>query len=188
MEKVKEFLNAINPIDEKDWAFFSSRMELHDYNKKTILVELGKVENYINYVEEGIIRYYIPKDENDVTFGFSFKNEIASAYDSFLTQKPCDYQVETLTDTKLWRISYSNLTEIYNETSVGRKIGQQMAEGLFVKSVKRELSLLNNTAEERYLNLFTERPKLIKKIPLKYIASYIGITPQALSRIRNQIS
>lgn len=188
MEKVRAFLNAISPIDETDWEFFLSRMESHDYKKKTILVKSEKVENYINYVEEGIIRYYIPKDENDVTFGFSFKDEIASAYDSFLTQQPCNYQVETLTDTKLWRISYSNLTEIYNGTNVGRKIGQLMAEGLFVKSVKRELSLLNKTAEERYLDLFTERPRLIEKIPLKYIASYIGITPQALSRIRNQIS
>jgi len=59
---------------------------------------------------------------------------------------------------------------------------------LFLKKSKRELSLLHESAEQRYLNLFTEQPELIKQIPLKYIASYIGITPQALSRIRKRIS
>ena len=61
-------------------------------------------------------------------------------------------------------------------------------EDLFLKKFKRELSLLNETAEQRYQNLFTEQSQLIKEIPLKYIASYIGITPQALSRIRKRIS
>ena len=63
-----------------------------------------------------------------------------------------------------------------------------MAEKMFLLKSKRELSLLNKSAEERYLNLFTERPILLQQIPLKYIASYIGVTPQALSRIRKRIS
>ncbi|HEY0749771.1 MAG TPA: hypothetical protein VGD26_01370 [Chitinophagaceae bacterium] len=67
-------------------------------------------------------------------------------------------------------------------------IGRKASEDLFLKKSKRELSLLNDTAEERYLKLFSEQLHLIKQIPLKYIASYIGITPQALSRIRKRIS
>ena len=67
-------------------------------------------------------------------------------------------------------------------------MGRKNAEQLFLIKSKRELSLLNNTAEERYLELFTERKNLIKYIPLKYIAAYIGVTPQALSRIRKRIT
>jgi hypothetical protein len=85
-------------------------------------------------------------------------------------------------------VSYNDLQEIYRETEVGNLIGRQAGEDLFLKKSKRELSLLDDTAEQRYLNLFTEQPHLIKQIPLKYIASYIGITPQALSRIRGRIS
>lgn len=77
---------------------------------------------------------------------------------------------------------------IYNATEIGNKVGRQASEDLFLKKSKRELSLLNETAEQRYLNLFIEQPKLVEEIPLKYIASYIGITPQALSRIRKRIS
>lgn len=63
-----------------------------------------------------------------------------------------------------------------------------MAENMFLIKSKREISLLSRTAEERYLNLFIDRPKLLQQIPLKYIASYIGVTPQALSRIRKRIT
>jgi CRP-like cAMP-binding protein len=104
-----------------------------------------------------------------------------------LTQTPSTYNIETLTETVLWRLTFNDLQVIYNETELGNIIGRQAGEELFLKKQKRELSLLNLTAEQRYLNLFSEQPKLIQKIPLKYIASYIGITPQALSRIRSRI-
>ena len=83
---------------------------------------------------------------------------------------------------------YADLQEVYTKTRIGNLIGRLSSERLFLIKSKREQSLLNESAEQRYLNLFTERPNLIQKIPLKYIASYIGVTPQALSRIRKRIS
>jgi hypothetical protein len=80
------------------------------------------------------------------------------------------------------------LQEIYAETNIGNTIGRLASEDLYIKKSKREVSLLNQSAEERYLNLFKEQPHLLNHLPLKYIAAYIGITPQALSRIRKRIS
>lgn len=117
-----------------------------------------------------------------------FDSNFFSGYDSFITQRASSYSIETLTPTTLWRINYADLQTIYQETEIGNFIGRQASEALFLRKSKRELSLLNETAEQRYLNLFTEQPNLIKHIPLQYIASYIGITPQALSRIRKRIS
>ena len=88
----------------------------------------------------------------------------------------------------VWSISYDDLQEVYEKSFAGNVIGRLSSERLFLIKSKREQSLLNETAEERYLKLFTERPNLIKEIPLKYVASYIGVTPQALSRIRKRIS
>ena len=149
---------------------------------------MGETERYLSFVEEGIIRLYIPKLENDITFAFVFENSFISAYDSFLTQLPSSYAVETITQTVLWRLSYHDLQVIYDETAIGNKMGRKASEDLFLKKTKRELSFLNDTAEERYVKLFSERPEVIQRIPLKYIASYIGVTPQALSRIRKRIS
>lgn len=93
-----------------------------------------------------------------------------------------------MTETILWQISNKDLQEVYKRTKNGNIIGRKMAENMYLIKSKRELSLLSKTAEERYLNLFSDRPELLKQIPLKYIASYIGVTPQALSRIRKRIT
>jgi CRP-like cAMP-binding protein len=138
-------------------------------------------------MEVGIVRFYIPKEDNDVTFTFGFEDNFISGYDSFLTRSPSTYNIETLTKTTLWRVTHHDLQDIYARTAMGNQIGRQASEELFLKKSKRELSLLNESAEQRYLNLFTEQPHLFEKVPLKFIASYIGITPQALSRIRSRI-
>ena len=188
MEEIKKFMDSIYPMSSSDWNFFSSKLHLEKINKNTSITKIGDIENYISFISEGVVRLYIPKDEKELTFGFLFENEFVTAYDSFITQAPSHYQIETLTKVTLWRISFNDLQEVYKETIIGNLIGRRMAENMFLIKSKREISLLNKTAEERYLDLFSERPKLLKQIPLKYIASYIGVTPQALSRMRKRIT
>ncbi|WP_431164766.1 Crp/Fnr family transcriptional regulator [Tenacibaculum halocynthiae] len=188
MNQIRNSLNEISNISDADWNYFSSKLKKIEFNKKETILSNGQTENYLSFVENGILRLYIPKVDNDITFGFVFKNSFISAYDSFLTQLPSEYYIETLVKTTLWRLTFDDLNKIYRNTKIGNEIGRKNAEKLFLIKSKRELSLLKDTPEKRYLNLFKERPQLIKQIPLKYIASYIGITPQALSRIRRRIS
>jgi CRP-like cAMP-binding protein len=105
-----------------------------------------------------------------------------------LTQTPSEYELQALTDTIVWQISYNDLQIVYAQTQVGNYLGRFASEKLFLAKSRRELSLLKYNAKERYLRLFSEQPDILKFIPMKYIASYIGITPQGLSRIRRQIS
>ena len=188
MDEIRKFIDNISPMNNSDWEFFSSKLQEVKLEKNTTLLKTGKVENYLSFISKGIIRLYIPKVESDLTFGFLFENEFVTGYDSFLSQMPSEYQIETLTESILWRISKKDLEEVYERTNNGNIIGRKMAENMFLIKSKREISLLSRTAEERYLNLFIDRPKLLQQIPLKYIASYIGVTPQALSRIRKRIT
>lgn len=189
MDKIRNYIETITEVNDKDWDFFSSKLQRKYFPKKTSISNIGQVEDHISFIEKGIVRVFLPKeDEEEITFGFSFENEFISAYDSFLTQSSSKYQLETLVETSLLSISYSDLQEVYQQTKIGNLIGRLVAERLFILKSNRALSLLNDSAEQRYLNLFTERPNLIKEIPLKYIASYIGVTPQSLSRIRKHIS
>ena len=187
MEQIRKYFEQTFTLTDQDWVTFSSKLTRIEVSKRQLLLKAGQTENYLSFVEKGIIRSYISKDDRNLTFAFGFDNGFMSAYDSFLTRQPSIYNVETLTQTILWRLSYDDLQTIYKDTEIGNNIGRQASENLFLKKSKRELSLLNDTAEERYLKLFSEQPKLIQQIPLKYIASYIGITPQALSRIRKRI-
>lgn len=188
MIQIREYFEQTATLTDQEWQFFASRLVRREFPGKHCLLRQGQVENHLSFVEKGLIRFYIPKEEQDLTFAFAFDKGFVSAYDSFLTRAPSVYNLQTLAPTTLWQLSYNDLQAIYRETGIGNLIGRQASEELFLKKARRELSLLNETAEERYLKLFSEQPQLLAQIPLKYIASYIGITPQALSRIRKRIS
>ena len=188
MGHIREFYERIIKLQESEWGFISSHFYKKVFVKNEIITKQGETENYLSFIETGIVRFYIPDNENELTFNFSFNKEFTCAYDSFLTQTPSEYELQALSETVVWQISYSDLQKVYKETKVGNYLGRFAAEKLFLTKSKRELSLLKDNAKERYLNLFHEQPDILKFIPLKYIASYIGITPQGLSRIRRQIS
>ncbi|MDO6813450.1 Crp/Fnr family transcriptional regulator [Tenacibaculum soleae] len=190
MVNIRTYLEKSLTINDNDWEFFTSKLALIKIKKRTKILKIGEIENHISFINKGVVRFYIPKEdkEKEITFGFCFSNEFVSAYDSFLTQQPSLYELEALTDIEMWSISHDDLQEVYNKTSIGNTLGRLSSERLYLIKSKREQSLLNETAEERYLKLFDERPKLIREIPLKYIASYIGVTAQALSRIRKRIT
>ncbi|MFB9057792.1 Crp/Fnr family transcriptional regulator [Mariniflexile ostreae] len=189
MQQIRSYLEQTATISDADWAFFTSKLQRRVIPKKTIFLKLHEVEHHISFIESGVVRLFIPKEdpEKEITFGFSFKNQFISAYDSFLTQTPSAYQLQALADTTLLSITYNDLQAVYKTTQIGNFIGRLTVERLFLLKSKREQHLLNLTAEERYLKLFKERPELLKEIPLKYISSYIGVTPQALSRIRKRL-
>jgi CRP-like cAMP-binding protein len=189
VKQIKAYLDQIATISNSDWQFFMSKLQRREIPKKTIFLKLNEIEDHISFIESGVVRLFIPKEdsEKEITFGFSFKDQFISAYDSFLTQTPSAYQLQALTGTTILSITYKDLQDVYNNTKMGNLIGRLTAERLFLLKSKREQNLLNLSAEERYLSLFKERPELLKVIPLKYISSYIGVTPQALSRIRKRI-
>lgn len=188
MGHIREYYERIVKLQESEWQFISSHFNRKVFAKNQIITQQGETENHLSFIETGIVRFYIPGDENELTFNFNFNKEFTCAYDSFLTQTPSEYELQALTETIVWQISYSDLQKVYARTQVGNYLGRLASEKLFLTKSKRELSLLKYTAKERYLNLFKEQPDILKFIPLKYIASYIGITPQGLSRIRRQIS
>lgn len=188
MGHLREYYERMVALPESEWQFIASQFTREEFDKGQMVSRHNRVEQYLYFIETGIIRFFIPAEENEPTFHFSFDKEFAAAYDSFLTQTPSAYALQALDRTVCWKISHHNLQKVYSETRVGNLLGRLAAENLFLSKSRRELSLLNHSARERYLNLFVDRPELLKLVPLKYVASYIGITPQALSRIRRQIS
>ena len=190
MHQIKLYLEKIASISNSDWDFFISKLHRRIIKKKSVFIKVNQIEKHISFIESGIVRLFIPRDnpEKEITFGFSFKNQFVSAYDSFLTQSPSNYQLQALSETTMLSISYKDLQSVYESTQIGNLIGRLTAEDLFLIKSKREQDLLNLSAEQRYLKLFKERPELLKSVPLKYISSYIGVTAQALSRIRKRLT
>lgn len=103
MEQIRQYFETAikQKLTDKDWQTFSSKLSRQEFPKKHLLLKTGQTENYLSFIETGIIRFYIPEEENDLTFAFAFDNSFVSGYDSFLTRTPSTYKVETLTKTTL---------------------------------------------------------------------------------------
>ena len=136
MEQIRKYFEKTFKLTEQDLEIFSSKFTRQEFSKKHVLLKVGQVENHLSFVETGIIRCYIPKEENELTFAFIFDNSFVSGYDSFLTQRRSIYHVETLTKTTLWRLTYDDLQAIYNETEIGNTIGRQASEDLLSDNLK----------------------------------------------------
>ena len=188
MEDYRSYLNKAGiQMSDDDWAVYEPRIFLKEFKKNDIILEQGQVENYLSIVVKGVARNVIDTEDKEVTTTFVFENGYLSSYESFLTRTPSHYSVQALTDVVIWRASYDSCQYFFENTSIGNFIGRISAEILYISKAKRELSFLTESAEERYLNLLKQDPQLFQKVSLKHIASYIGITPQALSRIRARI-
>ncbi|MDN5216005.1 Crp/Fnr family transcriptional regulator [Fulvivirgaceae bacterium BMA12] len=185
---IRQALETLHPISERDWHVMAPLFHKRDYTKNEHILKVGEIEKYLYFIEKGILRSYVNRQYSEITLEFSFHETIFSSYDSFLQRNESLINVQAITPASLWRINYDDLQKIYSQTSVGNLIGRLAAEVLYMEKSSRELDLLTKSAEQRYLELFENQPQLIQKIPLKHIASYIGITPQALSRIRRRIS
>lgn len=116
------------------------------------------------------------------------QDEFFSAYSSFITRQPSRSAIITLTAIKSSAISYNRLQSVYTETERENKVGRLAAERLFTKKTEREMDLLTLNPEEKYRKLLADHPRLLRHIPLKYLASYLGIAPETLSRVRSNIS
>ena len=189
MDSFFKLVTSIIQIDEADRSLIASLLKPKEIEKGTILLKQGDVEKSIAYIEKGIFRYYsIDQNGKDISILFTFENWFVGEVSSFLTQSPSYCFIEALTEAKIWQLSYDNLQKLYLHTTVGDRFGRIMMEQLYIRKAERERNLLMMSAEERYLHLMRQAPHILQNIPLKYIASYLGITPQALSRIRKNIN
>ena len=159
-----------------------------DIKKKETILEIGEVENYLSFIIRGSVVILTYHNGNEICIGFSIENSFFSSYVSFLTRESSQYQVIALEDTIIERIDFESLQVGYSLSTHHQEKGRKIAEQLYIKGSQRTLSLITKTAEERYLEFIEEYPNLLQRIPLKYLASYLGVTPVSLSRIRNKVA
>lgn len=187
----EQIINSIaryTSLDKSEQEYFVNKLEVRHYNKKEVILQEGKVCNYTYFINKGCLRYYYIVEGKENTAQFFFENAWYTDFESFLSGKPTKQNIEALEKTELLLLSSKDLKEVYNEIPKFEKLGRQMAENAFLGVRHRNEMLENYSAEERYLTLIKERPKVVERIPQHYIASYLGIQPESLSRIRKKIS
>jgi CRP-like cAMP-binding protein len=176
-------------FDEAEWAVFKEHLGFRYLKKKQNFTEPGLVCNDFCFVVSGSVRYFHIKDGEEITGYFSFENEFASSYKSFLTQLPGLNYIQALEDTELITISYQNMQQMLANPLLAYKMerfGRLIAEYYLICYEERIASFINNTPEERYLQLLSTGRDILQRMPQHYIAHFLGITPVSLSRIRRR--
>lgn len=188
IENVKLEISKLMPMNSSQVEVFLEGMQLRHFDKGDIILEAGKREQFLSIVITGLTRHFVIKNGQDLSFDFSFKGEFNSSYASFVQKQASKFNIEALQPTVLASFSHQFLHELYEKYPQSNIFGRIAVEEYFVLREKRELSLLTDTATERYENLFADQPVYIKQIPLKHLATYLNIKPESLSRIRKNIT
>ncbi len=166
------------------WQEFAELCEPISFAKDEIIKPQHTIEKYFYFIITGSAGIFLWKENNSVCLDFAFENSACCDYMSLLTKKPTELEVVALEKSDMIRISSANFY-ILSRKSVGQVIMQMSAESSFVEKQQQQIELLTKTAEERYQILQAKFPHIQQRIAQKHIASYLGITPQSLSRIRN---
>jgi CRP-like cAMP-binding protein len=156
--------------------------------KKTNILKAGKIAKEVYFILSGCIRLFYEKDGEDISAYFFTEKMFAGAYDSFISQKPSRHSIETLEECQVLSISNKALEELFIEFPKMNEFVRKVLEERFISLHELFTSQILDSPEERYLNLQRERPDLLNRIPQHQIATFLGITPVSLSRIRNRIT
>ena len=152
--------------------------------KNKDLQPIGHTCKTIYFINKGIARIYYFKDGIDITENFYFENSIIARVESLFTGKPSRKAIQILEDAEIVGINANQLFKLYDSFPQTERLFRKIFEAAYVETVHRIEGIQFHTAEERYKALLQEAPDILKRIPLKYVASYLGITQVSLSRIR----
>ena len=164
---------------------FSEIIEVRCLKKNEFFCKQGQMANYISYVESGLVRLYYYKKQKDVTEHFGVDGEMFLCIESFFRREPSNMIVEALEKTTLHVMSKDKIDRLCIENNEIAYFYRCMLESCLILSQRKADSIRYETAHERYDRLVKEQPLVAKRAPLQYIASYLLMTPESLSRIRS---
>ncbi len=181
--RIKDYI----PLSEAEIRMIESLFVQEDYRKNEILLQEGSICHKLFFVAKGIVRFSQLKDGEERTYVFRAEGAFCNDLESFLQKTPARNSITAIVPTTVYTITYDNLQVFYNALQFGDRFGRLAIEQIFVMVVNHLTTFYSETPQQRYLRFAQNHQHLIQRIPQFYIASYIGVTPQALCRIKKKL-
>ena len=185
-ETIKQAFDPYFKVPLEAWKSFVDLGEVITTTKDSIIKNANTTEKYLSFILKGSGGILLWNNNNFVCIDLCYEGDFFGDYMSFLDQRPTPLEVISFESSEIFRIPRVNFEKLSFNTEFGDKICRFASEGLFIHKQKQQIDILTKTATERYIELQTRQPKIVQRTPQKHIASYLGITPQSLSRIRNE--
>lgn len=186
MHPLRQFISQYTPVSEQDWLAISGCLLRREMKRESLLLEEGKTCKHLYFLEKGLLRFFVWKDGLDITKYFTDIPYVFTSQKSFNQQVPAQESIETLEDSIIWQMTYEDAQHLLELKSWSTFIRLLIQE---VQTYTEEIleALQTQTAEQRYKLLLQQDADLVQRVPLKHLASYLGIAPQSLSRIRKKM-
>jgi CRP-like cAMP-binding protein len=187
LDTLLKFIESYTSVPTDEWTQISNCFEHRIVKKDEIILREGKVCRHLYFLESGLLHFYISKDGKNVTKFFTVAPYFFTSQASFNAQKPATENIQAIEASIVWQITYQQLNELYqlkSWTDFARKIIQEVQ--FFTEEILEDLQ--TETAEIRYEKMLKNDSELVTRVPLKILASYLGIAPQSLSRIRKKLT
>jgi CRP-like cAMP-binding protein len=186
-EKLVKFIEGNVSIERFDIDLIKNHFEPITVNKNVLLEKENRIANYLYFINSGYIRVFHVADGVEITTHINCQFNFITSFNSFITATPAQDNVVSITQSELLRISKKNLDSLYQHSQKWTAFCKYVYEQSLSFNEGRMNDMLALSAEKRYLKLMAMQPELIQHVPLQYIASYLGIKPESLSRIRRQV-
>ncbi|SHH65077.1 cAMP-binding domain of CRP or a regulatory subunit of cAMP-dependent protein kinases [Chryseobacterium oranimense] len=187
-EKLIISIQSFIDLDSKEIDNIRLLFKEKSVKKGDFFLAEGQVCKQVGFIVRGLMRYYINHDGEDKTYAFAQENNFICNNESFIPQTPSTKIIQALEDCEILQISYDDLQIFYKSIRQGERFGRLVIEQVFIQTLQDLSSFYTDTPEYRYEKFIKKHPDLQQRISQYHIASYVGVKPQSLSRIRKRIS
>lgn len=160
-------------------------LELRQFRKKQVLVKIGDIENYLNYVVKGLVRKYYKNGKAEVITQIATEGHLIHVQESFHSRTPSEFCMEAIEPSTLISITYDNLEKLYSTSPKMERLGRLVTTFSMVVKDRWQINMVRMTPRERFLDFVHKNPELLQRVPQKYLASYLNIQPETFSRFKH---
>jgi signal-transduction protein with cAMP-binding, CBS, and nucleotidyltransferase domain len=182
------YIRDIIFLTDEQMELVLSYFKLSRHLKNELLVEIGQVNQYMNFIEKGCVRFFFMRDDGqDMTRNIAFENQFATGLASFISQQPSMEALQVLEDSVLFKIKRSDFYYLLNIIPAWEKFFRNYLEYAYMNNLNIYQREIMKDAAERYKELLSVNPEIVKRLPNKIVASYLNMSPETLSRLKSKI-
>ena len=185
-ELLRGVFSAMAELPDAEWAFVSRTLREMRFAPRAHLFREGEVSAFVHYIVSGLVRIYQNDDGRELVHGFDYEGRFIAPYESLITARPSGINVQAIEPTDTLAIPGPVLISLYDRHPCWDRVGRKILEEMSVRRQDKEMRFRRYSPEEHYRLLIARRSPLIDRVPLRQLASYLGIAPETLSRIRRR--
>lgn len=184
-EVIKHFISRLMPVTDVDIDDLMQFAERRNFDKKIVVVYEGEQEQYLNFIIKGLAKKYFIHEKEEIVTQIAAEGNFISAADSLLSGKPSVYYVETIEPTTFLSFSASSIEKLYSMDVKWQRLGRLVLTKLLLDKERWDIDLVQLTTQERLSKFIQEHRDLVRRVPQKILASYLGIQPETFSRLKH---